>query len=91
MTAPTYRPGDVAMVDNEPGVFCHMVNHDGSETRFFALLNGYVALVDDRHEIGSVLGNVTDLLSKHALTDRAERLQEEATADNRRPEGFTSS
>lgn len=71
MTAPTYLPGDVAMVDNEPGVFCHMVNHDGSESRFFALLNGYVALVDDAHEISSVLGNVAGLAKDAIDADTA--------------------
>lgn len=61
MTATTYRPGDFAKVDNELGVFCHLVNPDGTESRFFALLAGYVALADDGHEIGPVLGNIADI------------------------------
>lgn len=57
MTEPTYRPGDIAMVEGKPAVY--LASGFGMEAHWQHLARGYSSRSST--EVGPVLGNVADI------------------------------
>ena len=69
---PTYRPGDIAMVDGKPAVWLRLqqARQDGSPIELWRWMDGdWRWWTSKPAEVGPVLANVADIAAKAADTD----------------------
>lgn len=67
MSAPTYRPGDIAMVDGKPAVWLQLqqARQDGSPIELWRWLDGdWRWWTSKPAEVGPVLANVADIAAE---------------------------
>lgn len=77
MSAPTYRPGDIAMVDGKPAVY---IKADAWAVGLWHWLDGGTAPV--RPEVGLILENVIEIAAETRVQPDSRPAE---TQHNRRP------